>query len=76
MSLKEDFAVLICFDMRFESLTALYAAENDYNFFLALWDISRWKDMEQINYSGLRAALQYPSLCILDFIINPKKSRF
>ena len=56
----------ICFDMRFER-TALYAAENDYKLFSSSLGISRWKDMEQINYSGLRAALKYPDLCYWTF---------
>ena len=50
-----------CFDMRFER-TALYAFENGYTLFSSSLGISRWKDMNQINTSGLRAALRYPNL--------------
>ena len=63
---ERGFRCTICFDMRFER-TALYAAENDYKLFSSSLGISRWKDMEQINYSGLRAALKYPSLCYWTF---------
>ena len=47
-----------CFDMRFER-TALYAHENGYKVFTSSLGISRWKDMEQINTSGTRAASGY-----------------
>ena len=38
--------------MRFER-TALYAHENNFRVFTSSLGISRWKDMEQINQSGL-----------------------
>lgn len=47
-----------CFDMRFER-TALYAAENNFPVISSSLGISRWKDMNQINDSGLRAASRY-----------------
>lgn len=47
-----------CFDMRFER-TALYAYENGYKVFTSSLGISRWKDMNQINDSGERAAAHY-----------------
>ncbi len=50
-----------CFDMRFER-SALYAAENGFNVFTSSLGISRWKDMEQINGCGQRAAARYPAL--------------
>ena len=50
-----------CFDMRFER-TALYAYENDFKVFTSSLGISRWKNMEQINDSGIRAAADYPNL--------------
>ncbi len=50
-----------CFDMRFER-TALYAYENDFEIFTSSLGISRWKNMEQINDCGVRAADKYPSL--------------
>ncbi|MHA7840483.1 MAG: epoxyqueuosine reductase QueH [Gammaproteobacteria bacterium] len=51
----------MCFDMRFER-TALYAYENGYDVISSSLGISRWKDMNQINGSGTRAASHYPHL--------------
>ena len=51
----------ICFDMRFER-TALYAYENDYPVITSSLGISRWKNMEQINDCGIRAASRYPDI--------------
>ncbi|MDO8580966.1 MAG: epoxyqueuosine reductase QueH [Candidatus Omnitrophota bacterium] len=51
----------MCFDMRFER-TALYAKEHDFNVFTSSLGLSRWKDMNQINQSGMRAASRYPGL--------------
>jgi predicted adenine nucleotide alpha hydrolase (AANH) superfamily ATPase len=45
----------MCFDMRFLR-TAIYAQENDFQVFSSSLGISRWKDMDQINDCGLRAA--------------------
>lgn len=50
-----------CFDMRFER-TALYAYEHGFDTITSCLGISRWKDMEQINGSGLRAAARYPGM--------------
>lgn len=50
-----------CFDMRFER-TALYAHENGFDTITSCLGISRWKDMDQINGSGLRAAARYPNM--------------
>jgi len=50
-----------CFDMRFEK-TALYAHEHGYPVICTTLGISRWKNMEQINESGIRAASRYPGL--------------
>ena len=50
-----------CFDMRFER-TALYAHEHNYPVFTSSLGISRWKDMQQINDAGTRAASRYPEL--------------
>lgn len=47
-----------CFDMRFER-TALYAYENGYKTITSSLGISRWKDMDQINRSGIKAASKY-----------------
>ena len=56
----------VCFDMRFER-TALYAHENNFKIFATTLGISRWKDLEQINNSGLKAAKRYNSLGFWDF---------
>lgn len=50
-----------CFDMRFER-TALYAYEHGFNLITSSLGLSRWKDMDQINASGVRAADRYPNL--------------
>jgi epoxyqueuosine reductase len=51
----------MCFDMRFER-TALYAHEHGFQIFSSSLGISRWKDMNQINDSGVRAASHYPNM--------------
>jgi predicted adenine nucleotide alpha hydrolase (AANH) superfamily ATPase len=51
----------MCFDMRFER-TALYAHEHGFPVICSSLGISRWKDMNQINESGLRAASHYPGI--------------
>lgn len=48
----------MCFDMRFER-TALYAYEHGFKVFTSSLGISRWKNMDQINDCGLRAASHY-----------------
>jgi len=48
----------MCFDMRFER-TALYAFENGFKVITSSLGISRWKDMNQINESGIKAASHY-----------------
>ena len=50
-----------CFDMRFER-SALYAHENNFSLFATTLGISRWKDLDQVNNSGLRAADRYSDL--------------
>lgn len=50
-----------CFDMRFER-TALYAEEHGFPVISSSLGISRWKDMNQINDAGVRAAARYPGL--------------
>lgn len=47
-----------CFDMRFER-TALYASEHGFDTITSSLGISRWKNMEQINDCGIRAAKNY-----------------
>ena len=51
----------MCFDLRFER-TALYAHEHGFPVITSCLGISRWKDMDQINGSGERAAARYPGL--------------
>lgn len=51
----------MCFDMRFER-TALYAYENGFQVISSSLGISRWKNMEQINDCGIRAAAHYPNI--------------
>lgn len=51
----------MCFDMRFER-TALYAHEHGFKTITSSLGISRWKNMEQINDSGVRAASRYPGI--------------
>ncbi len=51
----------MCFDMRFER-TALYAHEHGFHVITSCLGISRWKNMEQINESGVRAASRYPGM--------------
>ncbi|HVY54083.1 MAG TPA: epoxyqueuosine reductase QueH [Gammaproteobacteria bacterium] len=51
----------MCFDMRFER-TALYAYEHGFDVITSSLGISRWKNMDQINDCGIRAAAPYPNL--------------
>ena len=51
----------MCFDMRFER-TALYAHEHGFPVISSSLGISRWKDMNQINTSGEKAAAKYPNM--------------
>lgn len=51
----------MCFDMRFER-TALYAHEHGFDCISSSLGISRWKNMQQINDCGERAAEKYPDL--------------
>ena len=56
----------VCFDMRFEK-TAWYASENGFPVISSTLGISRWKNMEQINGCGERAAARYPGLTYWTF---------
>ncbi len=51
----------MCFDMRFLH-TAEYAAKNNFDVISSSLGISRWKDFDQINRSGLFSVAQYPEL--------------
>ena len=55
-----------CFDMRFER-SALYAAENRFSVFTSSLGISRWKNMQQINGCGERAAGRHEGLTYWTF---------
>jgi epoxyqueuosine reductase len=50
-----------CFDMRFER-TALYAHENGFPVITSSLGISRWKNMDQINDCGIKAAKPYDDI--------------
>jgi len=56
----------MCFDMRFER-TALYAHEHGFKVVTSSLGLSRWKDMDQINNSGIRTASRYPGLVYWTF---------
>lgn len=56
----------MCFDMRFER-TALYAHEHGFRVITSSLGISRWKNMEQINDCGRRAASHYPDLMYWEY---------
>ena len=51
----------MCFDMRFDR-SALYAHEHGFKVFTSSLGLSRWKDMDQINECGIRAASRYPGI--------------
>jgi epoxyqueuosine reductase len=51
----------MCFDMRFDR-TALYAHEHGFPVITSCLGLSRWKDMDQINASGVRVAANYPGI--------------
>jgi len=55
-----------CFDMRFER-TALYAQEHGFPAISSSLGISRWKNMEQINDCGKRAAARYDGMLYWDY---------
>jgi len=55
-----------CFDMRFER-TALYARENGFPVISSSLGISRWKNMNQINDCGQRAASRYDGMVYWDY---------
>mgnify|MGYP001293580732 CR=1 FL=1 len=55
-----------CFDMRFER-SALWAVEHGFRVFTSSLGISRWKNMDQINGCGERAAARYPGMTYWTF---------
>lgn len=56
----------VCFDLRFER-SALYAVEHGFSVFTSSLGISRWKDMNQINGCGERAAARFDGLSYWTF---------
>lgn len=56
----------MCFDMRFER-TALYAHEHGFPVITSCLGISRWKNMDQINDCGQRAAARYEGMSYWTF---------
>ena len=56
----------MCFDMRFER-TALYAHEHNFPVITSSLGISRWKNLQQINDCGVRAASRYPNLLYWEY---------
>lgn len=56
----------MCFDMRLER-TALYAHEHGFDAIASSLGISRWKNMEQINDCGYRAAAHYDGIAYWDY---------
>jgi predicted adenine nucleotide alpha hydrolase (AANH) superfamily ATPase len=56
----------MCFDMPFER-TALYAKEHGFHLISSSLGISRWKNMQQINDCGHRAASHYNGVSYWDY---------
>ncbi len=56
----------MCFDMRF-ARTALYGHEHGFQLISSSLGISRWKNMDQINDCGQRAAAPYPGMIYWTF---------
>lgn len=56
----------MCFDMRFEK-AAEYAHKHGFPVFTSCLGISRWKDMNQINGCGHRAAEKYDDVVYWDY---------
>ena len=52
---EKGYRCTLCFDMRFER-SARYAVENGFRVFTSTLGTSRWKNLEQINGCGERAA--------------------
>lgn len=54
----------ICFDIRLNR-TAQYAHENGFKRFATTNSIARWKNLEQVNRSGIMAASRYPNITFM-----------
>lgn len=55
----------VCFDIRLDK-AARYAVSEGFSVFATTNGLSRWKDLDQINHSGLFAAKRYPGLTFWD----------
>jgi epoxyqueuosine reductase len=55
-----------CFCLRLER-SALYAHENGFPILTSSFGISRWKDMDQVNACGKRAAARYDDVTYWDY---------
>ena len=66
MEPERGYRCTLCFDMRFER-SALYAAENGFKVFSSTLGTSRWKNLEQINGCGERAAERYDGITYWTF---------
>ena len=56
----------LCFDMRLER-AALFAHDMGFALFTSSLGVSRWKNMDQVNDCGHRAAARYPDLQYWDY---------
>ena len=63
---ERGYRCTLCFDMRFER-SALFAAENGFKVFASSLGTSRWKNLEQINGCGERAASHHDDLTYWTF---------
>ena len=61
MEPERGYRCTLCFDMRFER-SALYAQKNGFKVFTSTLGTSRWKDIDQINRCGIRAAHKHDGL--------------
>ena len=61
MEEERGYRCTLCFDMRFER-SAKYASDNGFKVFTSTLGTSRWKNLQQINGCGLRAASKYDGL--------------
>ena len=63
---ERGYRCTLCFDMRFER-SAVYAYENKFKVFSSTLGTSRWKNFEQINSCGVRAANRYNGITYWTF---------
>jgi len=63
---ERGYRCTLCFDMRFER-SAFYAFENNFKIFSSTLGTSRWKNLDQINSCGIRAASRYNGIIYWTF---------